>query len=106
MLSKHALLLGKPFGKKNQHDEDKIPLNGFGIHEGRMLVIHGTELVLGDCINISSKLSEDLGANESINLSDDVYEHIKDREEIKSHSFEKKSSDISGLNIVYYSLSK
>jgi len=80
-----------------------IPFKGFGLHIGPMIVVKGTELLLGDCINTASKLSEDLGAHGSVNVSDTLFELIKNDEELKKHNVEQKEQSLSGVAFKYAS---
>jgi len=81
----------------------QIPFKGFGLHVGPMIVVKGTELLLGDCINTASKLSEDLGAKGSVNVSDTLYDLIKDDAQLKSHSVEHKEQTLSGVTFKFAS---
>jgi len=79
-----------------------FPFTGFGMHKGKILVVEGTELLIGDAINTASKLSDDLRDNESIHVSDDIFQEIMNFDEVKVLNMEKKDTGISGLVLEYY----
>jgi len=91
------------FRERNQMEGvTKFPFIGFGMHMGKILVVEGTELLIGDAINTASKLSEDLRVNESIHVSDEIFKEIKEHDEVKVLNMEKKDTEISGLVLEYY----
>jgi len=79
-----------------------IPFEAFGLHVGELLVINGTELLLGDCINTASKLGEDLGKDKFINVSDTVFEIVKDKEILSEHPPTFKDIDHSNVEFKFY----
>jgi len=85
----------------NHQEETSIPLRAFGMHIGKVLVVEGTDILFGDPINTSSKLGEDIGENMEINLSDTVYNLVKDTE--TTIAFTAKVKDLSHVHFNYYS---
>jgi len=80
---------------------DRIPLKGFGVHMGDILVLPDTDIHWGDPVNTSSKLGEDIASGEVINLSEHVFNHIFSVNP-PTTPYENKSEEISGNVINYY----
>jgi len=85
----------------NANEEDMVPLKGFGLHIGKVLVVEGTDILFGDPINTSSKLGEDIAEDMEINITDTIYNIVKDRE--TDIQFTAKVKDLSGVHFNYYS---
>jgi TolB-like protein/Flp pilus assembly protein TadD len=84
-LASHAVRCAIDIQKEAK--DQNIPLK-IGIHEGEM-VFAGSD-VIGDSVNIASRLQEDAQAG-CINISASVYRDIKNQADIKTKFFEEKT---------------
>jgi len=85
----------------NKKEETNIPLKGFGLHVGKVLVVDGTDVLFGDPINSSSKLGEDIAEGEEINLTDTIFNLVSAKEH--NIGFTPKVKEISNVTFNYYS---
>ena len=57
-----------------EHAKDALDIHGWGIHDGTMIFVEGTDIHWGDPVNTASKLGQDLAENGDLLISKSVYE--------------------------------
>ncbi|KNC52804.1 uncharacterized protein AMSG_08695 [Thecamonas trahens ATCC 50062] len=73
-----ALQLRKLFRERTaKHAEaEDVPLLGFGVHSGEMLIVPGTNVHWGDPLNTASKLAEDIAREGQLYVTQPVWHRL------------------------------
>jgi class 3 adenylate cyclase len=81
-------------------------IRGYGIHEGNMLLVPGTDVHWGDPVNTASKLGQDGASDGQLIISDAIYEHVKDDEATKNFNMELKPLTKSKITFNCYNVTQ
>lgn len=57
-----------------EHQAEKLNIHGWGIHNGTMIFVEGTDIHWGDPVNTASKLGQDLAENGDVLISSSAYQ--------------------------------
>eukprot|EP01130_Rhizamoeba_saxonica_P019220 TRINITY_DN9879_c0_g1_i1.p1 TRINITY_DN9879_c0_g1~~TRINITY_DN9879_c0_g1_i1.p1 ORF type:complete len:349 (+),score=102.42 TRINITY_DN9879_c0_g1_i1:489-1535(+) len=92
---------------RNQSEDNQIPLKGYGIHNGTMLLVPNSDIHWGDPVNTASKLGEDLAENGNIYISEYVYSLVSTQLEQQSNlEYTKLDLSASEADLTSYSIKK
>ena len=87
--------------------KNKLTVHGWGIHQGTMIFVEGTDIHWGDPVNTASKLGQDLATNNDLLISSVVHGLSKDHHEIQAKGvvFESRLLKRSNVDFPCFSVS-
>ena len=88
-----------------EHAKDELDVHGWGIHDGTMIFVEGTDIHWGDPVNTASKLGQDLATNGDLLISSSVWHHAQHHHQLNEHSnvcFEERLLKRSGVDFIAY----
>jgi len=62
--------------KKNLEAE-KVILSGIGVHVSDLIQVGGTDVTFGDCVNVSSKMGEEIADHSEILITQEIYSEVE-----------------------------